>query len=315
MIQNGQTTRATISYGCERLGRLSSVLLHRPGKALEQIDAGNVRRMLFNKVPDIAAYIEDHDRYRQLLLDCDVNVLELGDYVTENRELMDSMVNLTFLHDTAVISRHGAILSKMAFPGRCNEHLVVREALENLGIPLLFEFTEDEDCFEGCLLVSHNLLLVAETERHTTTAIMKFIAHMRSLFKEIIYVDVPKQRRFMHPDTIFNRVKNKLALAYLPAFKKSYLFNGHKAEPIDFQEYMTQRGFDIIAVSDDEQQRLACSFVPLDDGVMVHYDTALDRNTMRKLAAKGVELVLFHPHSLHEGGGSLRCHTLRLKRE
>lgn len=307
--------KETIPYGCEQLGRLKCVLLHRPGKALELINQNNYKQMLFDKVPDVPAYVEDHDRYRELLQNYGVDVIELADYVFKNRELMDTMANLTFLHDTAVICRHGAIISKMAFPGRRNEHIVVKEALQNMGIPTFLEFVGSDEYFEGCLLLSEDIVLVAETERHTRQAIMKFISYMTKLFKGIIYIDVPKGRRYMHPDTVFNRVRKDLAIAYLPAVKSSYFFTRYSAEPINLLEFINKQGMDIIEVSDDEQRRLACSFVPLDNGVMLHYDTALDKSTCKKLESKGVELVLFHPNSMHEGGGSLRCHTLRIRRE
>ena len=77
---------------------------------------------------------------------------------------------------------------------------------------------------------------------------------------------------------------------------------------------MRSRGVEIIPVSDSEQARLACSFVPLEPGVIFHYDTALDGPTQRELARRGVELISFHPEAMVAGGGSLRCLTLRLWR-
>jgi arginine deiminase len=67
-------------------------------------------------------------------------------------------------------------------------------------------------------------------------------------------------------------------------------------------------------VSGDEQRRLACTFVALEPGVILHYDDALDGSTRRKLERKGVELVPFAAEAMHAGGGSLRCITLRLCR-
>ena len=77
---------------------------------------------------------------------------------------------------------------------------------------------------------------------------------------------------------------------------------------------MREKGMEIITVSDPEQSRLACSFVPLESGTIFHYDTALDKETKTKLVQEGVEIIPFHPEALLAGGGSLRCHTLRLCR-
>jgi len=304
-----------IAYGCEEFGRLTRVIMHRPGCELELINPQNHRQWLFDKVPDIGQFVEEHDRYRRLLVSHGVEVLELSDYVNEHHDFMSRMPNLTYLHDAAVICRQGAILSSMAWPSRKGEETVVREALTNLGIPIFIEFDGTRDVFEGCLLLSPDTVLVAETERHSRTAIGKFVGKALTAFREVIYVDVPKARRYMHPDTIYNRVSQHLAITYLPAFKTTYLFTRKSVEKIDFSEYMQRNGVELINVSDSEQRRLACSFVPLQPGVIFHYDTALDKETQVLLARKGVEVIFFHPEALFAGGGSLRCITLRLRRE
>jgi arginine deiminase len=224
------------------------------------------------------------------------------------------MPNLTYLHDTAVISKKGAILSRMFNPARKNEEIVIKEALNNLGIPILIEFLNNDDYFEGCLLLSENTILVANTERHNIKTIKKFIKMILKDFNEIIFVDIPKARRFMHPDTIFNRISNNLGLIYSPVFKETYLFKKNLKEKIDFVKFMQKRGMELINISDSEQKKLACSFVPLNNSTIIHYDSSLNKNTKDILKRKGVELILFYPKALLAGGGSLRCITLRLHR-
>jgi len=270
---------------------------------------------LFDSVPDIEKFNAEHDRYREMLISLGVDVLELADYVSENCNLMRHLPNLTYLHDIAVISSKGAMLSSMAMRARKGEEIVVREALSNLGIPIFSEFDDPKDSFEGCLLLSPDTVLVANTERHNSTAIDKFIRKTLTEFEEVIYVDVPKSRRYMHGDTIYNRVDKDLAIAFLPAFRYSLLYTKQDIEEIDFVEYMRKKGIEIINVSDEEQKSLACSFVPLEPGVIIHYDTAFNQETQSLLEEKGVEMVLFHPEAMIAGGGSLRCLTLRVLRE
>ncbi len=302
-------------YGCEEFGRLTRAMLHRPGPALKLINEDNYREWLFDRVPDVERFAEEHDRYRELLTSLGVEVLELADYVNGSRPLIDRMPNLIYLHDVAVVSSRGAILSRMAWEARRDEQIVVKEALGNLGVPIMVQFDRPDEAFEGCLLLSPETVLVAETERHSRAATAKFAEAALQFFDEVIYVDVPKARRYMHPDTIYNRVSHKLALAYLPAFKTTYSITRFGIEQVDFEEHMRHKGVEIINVSDSEQRRLACTFVPLEPGVMLHYDTALDAETQRALSQKGVELVLFHPDAMTAGGGSLRCITLRLRRQ
>ncbi|MBE0537380.1 MAG: arginine deiminase [Phycisphaerae bacterium] len=304
-----------VLYGCEKLARLTTAVLHRPGEELYLINESNHVDWLFDRVPDVAGYIAEHDAYRQLLQACGVEVFELGDYVHENRALMRRLPNLTFLHDIAVLTSKGAILSAMAWKARKDEQKVVREALVGLGVPILVEFdAEAGDAFEGCLLLSHETVLVAHTERHNGAAVGKFMRQIRRYFKEVVYVDIPRARRYMHPDTIYNRVSERLAIAYLPAFRDTFLYTNGATERIDFEHFMSQKGVEIINVSDEEQRKLACTFVVVEPGMILHYDTALSGRTQRALARRGVELVLFHPEAMTAGGGSLRCHTLRLHR-
>lgn len=303
-----------IAYGCDELGKLKSVLIHTPGEELSVVNESNYEHWLYDKVPEISGYIKEHRRYQELLESNGVRVYELEDYVDESIDLIRKLPNLTFLHDTAVISGKGAILSKMRPPAREKEEVVVKEALNNLGIPILSEFKRGEGFFEGCLLLSKETVFVADTERHTYPFIREFISNILKEFNEVIYVRIPKARRYMHPDTVFNRIKEDLALAYLPAFEETCLFTENSREKIDFKAFMRERGIKIVPVSDSEQSRLACSFVPLESGTIFHYDTALDQGTRKNLESEGIEIIPFHPEALLAGGGSLRCHTLRLCR-
>lgn len=303
-----------IAYGCDELGRLKSVLMHTPGEELSLINELNYKHWLYDKVPEIPGYIKEHRKYQELLESNGVRVYELGDYVNENKGLITKLPNLTFLHDTAVISGKGAILSRMRPPAREREEVVVKEALNNLGIPIFSEFNGEKGFFEGCLLLSKETVFVADTERHTYPFIREFISNILKEFNEVIYVRVPKARRYMHPDTVFNRVREDLALAYLPAFEETCLFTENSEERINFKTFMQEKGMNIVPVSDSEQSRLACSFVPLESGTIFHYDTALDRETSKNLEKEGIEIIPFHPDALLAGGGSLRCHTLRLCR-
>ena len=130
----------------------------------------------------------------------------------------------------------------------------------------------------------------------------------RNLFR------IPKARRYMHPDKVFNRIREDLAIAYLPAFEETCLFTEDFRERIDFKKFMREKGIEIVPISDSEQSRHGCSCVPLESGTIFHYDIALDQETKRKLESDGVEIIPFHPEAMNSGGGSLRCHTLRLCR-
>lgn len=300
-------------YGIEKFGRLKKVMLHKPADTLRNVYNDNFN-MFTNGIPDVNKYLEEHDQYEELLEKHGVEVLHLSDYVKENIEIMNNHQTITCLHDSSVITSKGAILSKMCHPGRLGEEIVIKEALTNLGIPIFFEFTGD-DRFEGCLLLSPNTMFIANTERHTKESIWKFIPSALDLFDEIIYIDVPKERRYMHPDMVYNRVSPTLSLVYLPAFLKAYHITRGKETEIEFQRFMSLRGIELINISDEEQRRWGCSFVALEPNTIIHYEFSLNSQTRKRLEQKGVQIINFNASNLFYDGGSLRCHTLRLLRE
>lgn len=302
-------------YGIEKLGRLKKVMVHKPVHSLKIINSANNYYYLFDKVPDVDKYLEEHDQYTNLLKSLDIEVYELSDYVYENQHLIDTLPSLPYLHDSSVITKSGAILSRMVSThGRKGEDIVVKEALMNLGIPIYYEFKE-EDTFEGCLLLSPDTLFIADTERHSKASIETFIPAALHLFKEVIYAEIPQARRFMHPDMIYNRISEHLSLIYLPAFLNTYLITDKKRTVIDFKEYMKSKDIELINISDEEQQKWGCSFVPLEPNTIINYDISLTSETQKDLERRGVQIISLHPDALLAGGGSLRCLTLRILRE
>jgi arginine deiminase len=302
-----------IRYGIEKFGRLKTVMLHCPEKSLAKVTEENKGFFLFDKVPDVEKYLQEHRQYGELLTGLGVQVLKLSDHVHRNIELMERLPNLAYLHDTAVISSHGAIVSKMCSRGRSHEEIVVMEALTDLGIPTLYEPMEGEE-FEGCLLLSEKTVFVADTERHSRYSIKKFIDFILGYFEEVIYALIPQERRFMHPDMVLNRITGRLMVYYPPAFLQTYLITREKSITIDIKSWMKERHVDLVPISDQEQMKWGCSFVPLDQGVIINYDISLESKTIHILEQEGVKFIHFHPDALLAGGGSLRCLTMRLWR-
>lgn len=304
---------SNIQYGIEAFERLRSVMVHRPDMSLSKITEDNREYFLFDAVPDVDRYLEEHERYCALLREHGVNVHYLADHIQRNRDLLARLPNLAYMHDTAVISSHGAILSKMASMGRRHEEIVVKEALTGLGIPILYEPPEG-DFFEGCLLLSPRTVFVADTERHSRRSIERFIAFILQYFEEVIYARIPQERRFMHPDMVLNRVTDHLMVYYPPAFLETFHITAGSRTEIDLKQWMKERKIELIPLSDREQRQWGSSFVPLKPGVIFCYDISYESKTQALLEREGVRLISFHPEALLAGGGSLRCLTMRLYR-
>ncbi len=302
-----------IEYGIERFGRLKSVLLHRPDTSLFKVTADNREFFLFDQVPDVDRYLEEHMQYSRLLEQHGVTVHQLSDHVHRNVDLLKRLPNLAYLHDTAVITSHGAIVSKMSSRGRCHEEIVVREALSDLGIPTLYELPEGSS-FEGCLLLSPKTVFIADTERHDKKSIERFVEFILGYFDEVLYARIPEERRFMHPDMVLNRITDNLMVYYPPAFLETYHITKKARQIIDFKPFMKKRQIELYPLTDGEQERWGSSFVPLEPGVIFNYDISLEPQSIQSLEREGVRFIHFHPDALLAGCGSLRCLTMRLCR-
>jgi len=300
-------------FGSEKLARLKKVLLHNPVESLFSVTQSNYKYHLFNNVPQADQYFKEHEQYAQLLKAHDVEVLEVRNFVQQTKDLLPKLPNLAYLNDIAVVTSKGAILSKMCPGTRAGEEMVVKEVLTNLNIPIFHEFEDDEE-FEGCLVLSPLTLIIADTERLKASTIEGFFTKALEIFEEVIYIKAPQARRFMHADMIFNRINEDLAVFFPPAFLQTYLITKQKRVEIDIRKYLGKKNIELIELNDAEQQNWGCSFVTLEPKVIIHYDIALSNQTKKRLQQRGVQIIEFHPQALLAGGGSLRCLTLRLWR-
>ena len=307
------TTINNVEYGIEKFGRLKRAMLHRPDEAIKLLTEDNIGYFLFDKVPDVDKYLQEHSQYEALLRSLGVEVILLSEHVTRNVDLLCRLPNLAYLHDIAVISSFGSIVSKMSSMGRRHEEIVMKEALENIGIPVLYEPAEGE-AFEGCLLLSPSALFVADTERHSRKSIERFIRFMLNYFDEIVYAVIPQERRYMHPDMVLNRMTEHLMVYYPEAFLTTYYITKDIRKEIDIKAFMNSRKVEMVALSDKEQQQWGSSFVPLEPGIIINYDISLEQKTQSLLEREGIKFIHFHPDALLAGGGSLRCLTCRILR-
>lgn len=309
-MENQQLNR----YGAEKIGHLKKVMLHCPEKSIFNVRSTNYKFYLFDKVPDYDHYILEHMAYKKLLQSLEVDVFELSDLIVDNRELMNMLPNLAYLNDIAAVTGKGAILSTMCPGGRQYEEIVVKEALTSLGIPILHA-CEPGDQFEGLIVLSPDSLLIADTERHCKESIERFITFALQHFKDILYIEIPQERRFMHPDMVFNRISDQLGLVYLPAFLHCWHIQKNGRSEVDFVSWMKHRKMELVNISNDEQQKWGTSFITLEPNHIINYDISLNSVTIRTLESLGVHFTHFHPDAILAGGGSLRCLTLRLLRE
>ncbi len=73
-------------HNTSEIGRLRTVMLHRPGRELENLMPEYLERLLFDDIPYLKVAQQEHDAFAQCLQDNGVQVLYLADLVAQTME-------------------------------------------------------------------------------------------------------------------------------------------------------------------------------------------------------------------------------------
>jgi arginine deiminase len=266
------------------IGKLKRVLLHRPGKELENLMPEYLERLLFDDIPYLKIAQEEHDDFANILRNNGAEVVYLEDLVAEsianedvktqfinefieeagikeNREtsllkeyfqsfnnkemvlkmmegirkseikdyklknltdylnndypfIIDPMPNLYFTRDPFSTIGNGATIHRMHTVTRNRETLFAKYIFNCNPIyketKLWYDRTEDFSIEGGDILVLNpKTVAVGISQRTHPNAIEKLANKLLtedSNFDKILAIDIPKQRTFMHLDTVFTMV-------------------------------------------------------------------------------------------------------------
>ncbi|WP_443659038.1 arginine deiminase [Clostridium algidicarnis] len=81
---------------CSEIGVLKKVLVHRPGRELENLSPQYLKRLLFDDIPYMKVAIEEHDMFVNKLIESNVQVVYLKELITEilhDYEIKQQLVN------------------------------------------------------------------------------------------------------------------------------------------------------------------------------------------------------------------------------
>lgn len=275
-------------------GKLSAVLLKRPGPELDNIEDYDAVQMRSDLRPEIAR--AQHDAMADAYEANGVSV-----YYVENGRL--DKPNSFFIRDLMLMTPEGAIITRPASTVRAGEERYVAEALARLGVPILMS-VHGNGTFEGAdvMWVNRDLCFLAEGLRTNTEGANQ----VERMLKEIGVADVVRVQLpwgAMHLDGLLNILDNDLAVVW------------PRRTPFPVVRTLKDRGFRIIEVSDEDeaQHKLPMNFVALEPGKILIPEGA---DTMKHVYEEhGVTCVEVDISELIKGGGGIHCMTGFLKRD
>lgn len=266
------------------VGKLKKVLLHRPGKELENLMPDYLERLLFDDIPYLKVAQEEHDEFANILRRNGVEVVYLEDLVSESildsnikeefiseyikeagisnlREtsimseyfqsmdtkkmvlkmmegvrvkevkeinksglssylnnqypfIIDPMPNLYFTRDPFATIGNGVSIHKMFTVTRNRETLFAKYIFKYNPMynktKIWYDRSEDYSLEGGDILVLNDqTIAVGISQRTSPNAIEKLAENVlteESNFKKVLAIDIPKQRTFMHLDTVFTMI-------------------------------------------------------------------------------------------------------------
>lgn len=186
------------------IGKLKTVMLHRPGKELENLSPEILNRMLIDDIPYLKIAQKEHDYFAKTLQKQGIHVVYL-----------DPMPNVYFTRDQQAAIGNGMTINRITFRARGREFLFMETILkhhpdfEDQGIPVWRDRYHHGRIEGGDELVLNKHVLAIGILQRTSAAAITDLAHAlfgRSSFDTILAIRIPHNHAMMHLDTVFTMI-------------------------------------------------------------------------------------------------------------
>ncbi|WP_019907405.1 arginine deiminase [Thermoanaerobacter indiensis] len=393
------------------IGKLKSVLLHRPGKELERLTPEFLSELLFDDIPWLKRIQEEHDKFAQALKENGVTVYYLEDLLEEvlqdtgikeffiydlvsymntslevkktitnflkertPKEIVDYAIagllkkevhevepqslvdyvykdspffinplpNCYFMRDPAAVIGNGVMISSMKTTARKREAMLLKYVFKHsktlkVQENLLWYDYHSEYSIEGgdVLVLSKKVIAIGISERTSPQAIEEIsltLLERGEELQEIIALEIPKKRTFMHLDTVFTMVDVDKFLIYPGIKEKLKVYRITRGEKgtirvkveEDFTKVLeTSLGLDKVNLIESgggdeitgarEQWNDSTNTLAIAPGVVMAYNRNEITNTT--LVNHGIKVIEIEGSELVRGRGGPRCMSMPLKRE
>ncbi len=290
------------------VGRIRSILVHRPGPELDMVDPakrieeigsyGDLEKGWYwqsDTVPDMDKLRAQHDQMVEVFRREGIEV-----HYLDGQGQTDGMLKAVYTRDSALMVKGGAIVCRMAPRIRQGEEMVVTRTLAKLGVPIL-RTIHSTGMLEGGSFawINPKTAVVGRSIRINNEAIDQLDDVLKRQGVELLVVDLNGYT--IHIDGSFVMVDKDLALVDATQL------------PYWFLEKLRELGVDTVEITPQDNPWII-NGLAIAPGRYLMGNGASNR-TLDLLQQKGVEVIPLDFDLVQLNGGGIHCSTMPLIRD
>ncbi len=277
-------------------------------ESLGCVTGDKCRYYLFREPVDLSLFQEQYESYLDLLGQLGVDVILLNDLM-EKTGWSPSFTppNMFFMRDVIGVLEDKILISNMRYEIRRHEGLIAKKVLEASGWGDYHVFT-GSDYFEGgdLLYLNEDTVMIGYGPRTSFSAAYKIGEMAREMDKNAILVSLPHYK--VHLDGTMMPMDNSLVVAHIPSIRfypSLVMYRDGDFDVIHMYEYLLENGYDIIGVSDEENDTFGANLVVVHEGLVISY--SWNKGVIKDLEELGIEVIPFMGSEFMKAGGGLHC--------
>ena len=290
------------------VGRIRSILVHRPGPELDMVDKakrieeigsyGDLDKGWYwqsDTVPDMDKLRAQHDNMVDIFKREGIEV-----HYLDGQGQTDGMLKACYTRDSALMVKGGAVVCRMAPRIRQGEEMVVTRTLAKLGVPIL-RTIHSTGMLEGGSFawINAQTAVVGRSIRINNEAIEQLDDVLKRQGVELLVVDLNGYT--IHIDGSFVMVDKDLALVDATQL------------PYWFLEKLRELGVDTVEITPQDNTWIINGLAIAPGRYMM--GNGASNRTLDLLQKKGVEVIPVDFDLVQLNGGGIHCSTMPLMRD
>tara|TARA_B100000745_G_C20143117_1_gene392034 strand:- start:809 stop:1693 length:885 start_codon:yes stop_codon:yes gene_type:complete len=291
-----------IKYGLNsNVSTLKTVILKNPQAAFKSQKTIDLQWQDLNFIdkPDFKKSITQYENFIDILNDNHVEIL----YISEDEKTsLDSI----YTHDPIFMTPNGAVIGNMGKTQRKPETIMMKNYLNEIGIPILGEIINDATLEGGDIIwIDQRTVAAGLTYRTNNKGIDQLRKILSTISVEVICVDLPHWNGpvdVLHLMSLISPLKDDLFLIY------------KKLLPVGLLKLLKQLDIKTISIADEDYDSLGCNVLPLSTTKCLI--TSGNDKTFKIIEENGIEVIEFQASEIcYKGSGGPTCLTRPIYRK